>query len=277
MLGNTRPPGLPRRASPGEAASASEPVEARARGWPPTVSGWSADEFAPAADDAPARSEPAPEQVGRFERLIRLSRAHAGTIGVIMVVALVLTGTRLMSARGHDIDNIDPSPVITPATPSATPSAAEPSQPPIRVHVLGAVSAPGVVSLPAQSRVADAIEAAGGLAADADCGELNLAAPVPDGAQIIIGTTAEPRGELRTDSGAGPADSAGPQSGPATLNLNTATAAQLETLPGIGPVTAQAILAWREAHGTFTRIEELLEVDGIGPKTFDRLAPLVHV
>lgn len=194
-----------------------------------------------------------------------------------MVVALVLTGSRLMAAQGHDVPTDIPSPVITPATTSAAPTPVQPSAQPILVHVLGAVMAPGVVSLPSGARVADAITAAGGLSAEADCGELNLAAPVPDGAQIVIGTSTDPGGEIR----AGPASSPGGQSGAGasstTLDLNTATAEQLEALPGIGPVTAKSILDWREANGGFTRIEELQEVDGIGPKTFESLAPLVHV
>lgn len=212
-------------------------------------------------------------------RLIRLGRAHAGTIGVLLVVALVLAGTRLMAARGHEVTASAATPVITPATSAAPPTAPASSSPAqLKVHVLGAVVAPGVVTVPPGSRVADAIAAAGGLAENADCAELNLAALVPDGAQIIIGTVDEPRGEVRdtTATGAGPAPVPGGGPSP-TLNLNTATVQQLESLPGVGPVTAQRILTYRDAHGGFTRVEELQEVDGIGPKTYAQLAQLVHV
>lgn len=223
-----------------------------------------------AADDEAGL--PAPPKLAT--KLLRLGRAHAATLGVVLVVALVLAGTRLMAAQGHDIAEISPTPMLSPAP---TSSPASPTPPPLRVHVLGAVMSPGVVQVPAGSRVADVIAAAGGLAPDADCGELNLAAPVPDGAQIIIGTLSAPRGDVRTETepAAGPA--AGGGASAPTLNLNTATQAQLESLPGVGPVTAQRIVAWRDANGGFTRVEELQEVDGIGPKTYAQLAPLVHV
>ena len=105
---------------------------------------------------------------------------------MLLVVALVLAATRVMAAQGHDVQTPPPTPVLTPAasaTTSATPSPAS-----LRVHVFGAVASPGVVTLSAGARVADAIEASGGLVLEADCGELNLAAPVQDGSQIIVGT-----------------------------------------------------------------------------------------
>lgn len=147
---------------------------------------------------------------------------------------------------------------------------------------MGAVVEPGVVSIPAGSRVGDALAAAGGLREDADCAELNLAAEVPDGAQIMIGTLDDPRGELRTgqsapSGGAGGAAGSGGGAASTLVNLNTAGAAQLETLPGVGPVMAQRIIDWRTTNGGFTRVEELQEVDGIGAKTYARLAPLVQV
>ena len=212
--------------------------------------------------------------------MLRLARGHVGVLGVIIVVALVFTGSRLMAAQGHEVDAAPATPSLSAAQPSVTPSPT-PSPRQIWVHVLGAVASPGVVGLPEGSRVADAIAAAGGLLPDADPAELNLAQPLPDGAQLIIGTVGAPRGELRVGdaqsaaSGGGAGASEG--GGQPTLNLNTATQAQLETLPGIGPATASKIIAWREANGGFTRVEELQEVDGIGPKTYARLEPLVHV
>ena len=97
-----------------------------------------------------------------------------------------------------------------------------------------------------------------------------------DGQQVVIGTARRPAGEVR-DQGPPQSDSTQNGSPAAALDLNRATSAQLEQLPGIGPVTAAAIVAWREQHGRFSRIEELQEVDGIGPKTYARIAPLVRV
>ncbi|MCW5950658.1 MAG: ComEA family DNA-binding protein [Propionibacteriaceae bacterium] len=151
---------------------------------------------------------------------------------------------------------------------SPTPSPA----PSILVHVLGAVKRPGVVELPDGARVQDALTAAGGLTAEADPGELNLAAVVADGAQLIIGNIGEPRGEVRGEGG-----SDGGGGGGQKLSLNSATQAEFETLPGVGQVTAARIVAWREKHGRFSRIEELQEVDGIGPKTYAQLADLVRL
>jgi competence protein ComEA len=140
--------------------------------------------------------------------------------------------------------------------------------------VLGAVRHPGLVKLGENSRVQDAIDAAGGLARRADPGELNLAQPLADGQQLVIGTKGDPAGEVRNggESGTGSGSSA-----TSTLDLNHANQAQLEELPGVGPVTAQAILTWRQQHGRFNRIEELQEVDGIGPKTYAQIAPHVRV
>ena len=242
----------------------------------------------PAPDDDTCEAEPlrtAGTSDGRVawrSMLLRLGRTHAGALTVLLVVALVLTGSRVMAARGHAVDPASATPSVTPAASASAPSAA----PMIQVHVMGAVVAPGVVSVPAGSRVGDAIVAAGGLRDDADCAELNLAADVPDGAQIVIGTGAEPRGEMRTgqaDSGGGGSGgvsgsgNSGGGSSSGLVNLNTATAAQLEALPGVGPVMAQRIVDWRTANGGFTRIEELQEVDGIGAKTYAKLAPLVQV
>jgi competence protein ComEA len=143
------------------------------------------------------------------------------------------------------------------------------------VHVLGAVRSPGVVELQDGSRVEDAIKAAGGLTRSAEPGELNLAAVVADGSQILIGTRAKPGGEVR-GAGAG-GGGGGSAAGAGKVSLNTATLEQLDTLPGVGPVTAQKILDWREKHGRFKSVSELQEVDGIGPKTYADIAPNVRL
>ena len=153
--------------------------------------------------------------------------------------------------------------------------------------MLGAVRHPGLVRLPDGARVQDAIKAAGGLRRDADPDELNLAQPLEDGVQLVVGTTKHPAGEVRPPGGStaaaavpgAPAGRAAAKGGAAgaPVDLNRATVDQLDTLPGVGPVTAQKILDWREQHGRFSRVDELQEVDGIGPKSYARLAPLVRV
>ena len=168
----------------------------------------------------------------------------------------------------------------TGTTPAGVSTAPNPSSPPppvqVRVHVLGAVANPGVVTLPQGSRVDDAIVAAGGLTASADPKDLNLAAIVEDGNQVIIGTTANPRGEL-VRAGQAPASGGdAPLPSVIQINLNTASQAQLETLPGVGPVLAAEIITYRS--GTpFSAVSELRNVKGIGNKLYERLAPLVTV
>lgn len=139
----------------------------------------------------------------------------------------------------------------------------------VTVDVAGKVRRPGVTSLPAGSRVVDALERAGGPRGRVDLSGLNLARVLVDGEQILVGRAAQPGGVAASASSAAP-DATG-----ALVNLNTATAQQLETLPGVGPVTAQKIVEWRGAHGAFSSVDELMEVDGIGEKTLADLAPHV--
>jgi competence protein ComEA len=216
--------------------------------------------------------------VGRLDELPRpgFSRMHVGVIGVLLVLGLLAAGWLLLRAR--PVALASPGEVVTMGTPLQTAPTASPSSSAsatrLVVHVLGAVRDPGLVRLPENSRVQDAIDAAGGLTGRADPGELNLAQLVADGQQLVIGTTDDPAGEVRDGREAGAGSG---QPAMATLDLNRANQAQLEELPGIGPVTAQAILTWRQQHGRFSRIEELQEVDGIGPKTYAQLAPHVRV
>jgi competence protein ComEA len=130
-----------------------------------------------------------------------------------------------------------------------------------------------VVELPDGAIVRDAIDAAGGLVEGADAALLNLAAALSDGSQVVIGTAEEPLGEVRGEAGGGGAPGGGGDG--AAIDLNAATAAELEALPGVGPVTASAIVAWREENGRFTSVDELQEISGIGPKTLEKLRPLV--
>lgn len=177
----------------------------------------------------------------------------------------------------------------------------------VRVHVAGAVNNPGVYTLPAQGRAVDAIAAASGAAADADLDRVNLAGALSDGVQIYVphrGETAAPAqiqpnggtanaGQGNAANGASqngasqggtqpqpartltPAGSA--QKGSTPVNINTATAEELQTLPRIGPAMAQRIIAWREAHGGFRSVDELDAVPGIGPSMLENLRPLVTI
>jgi competence protein ComEA len=149
-----------------------------------------------------------------------------------------------------------------------------PSPPPLVVHVSGAVRSPGVYTLPPESRIRDAVDAAGGFSGEAFTETLNLAAFLQDGQQLRIPTTEEQAAAVSADGqGGGSANPA--QAFP--ININTAGLAELDLLPGIGPAKAQAIISYREEHGPFQTIEEIQNVPGIGPATFDALKDLITV
>jgi competence protein ComEA len=141
------------------------------------------------------------------------------------------------------------------------------------VHVAGRVLRPGVVHLPAGARVIDAVAAVGGVTAGADAARINLARPLADGEQVLVLAEGEPAPALGPGSVGPPAGAGAPASvgGPALVDLNTATLADLDTLPGVGPVLAQRILDWRRTNGRFTSVDELREITGVGEK---RLADL---
>jgi competence protein ComEA len=141
---------------------------------------------------------------------------------------------------------------------------------PLAVHVAGHVRHPGLVRLPAGSRVNDAIRAAGGVTSGADLDAVNLARKLTDGEQVLIPGPGDPPPPLAPGATSAPGAPAGP------LDLNTATVEQLDTLPGVGEVTAGRIVAYRSAH-PFTTVDELLEVPGIGQRRFDQLKDLVTV
>lgn len=227
---------------------------------------------APDVEPALAAPPPSPEQstqrflASRARRVVQFGRDHLVVVIVFLALAGAWTVHNLLQARTTAIAPVV-SPVVAETGPTPTPTPVAK----VLVHVLGAVARPGLVELPEGSRVADAIAAAGGLKARADPGELNLAALLPDGSQLVIGTSGHPRGEVR---GAASAPLTG--DGLAVISLNTATADQLDTLPGIGPVTAQRIIEWRQQHGRFTTVADLKQVDGIGPKTYADIAARVR-
>ena len=144
------------------------------------------------------------------------------------------------------------------------------------VQVAGAINQPGVYHLADGSRVTDLITAAGGPAADADLQAMALAARLVDGQRVQV----PHQGEVlpSTATGAAPAAAAGSGVTPAApIDLNTATEADLDALPGVGPTTARAIVAYREAHGLFHQVDDLTDVQGIGPARLDALRELVKV
>jgi competence protein ComEA len=139
----------------------------------------------------------------------------------------------------------------------------------IVVHVVGAVRRPGLYAVRNGARIADAVRRAGGTTRKANLEAINLAAPVEDGLQVVVPRRAPPAsgGEGAAAPGAAPA--AGP------VHLNTASLEQLDALPGVGPVTAQKILDWRQTHGAFTSVEDLDAIPGIGPARLEQLRDLV--
>lgn len=183
-------------------------------------------------------------------------------VGGLALAVLVAIGVA-MSSGG--VEHEAP-PVLPVAAASASSSPVEEAS--IVVSVVGHVASPGLVTLPEGARVADALRETGGPVPGVDLGSLNLARRLADGEQVYVGIPAPP--------GAEPAPVAsGPPGVAAKVDLNSATLAALDTLPGVGPVTAQRILDWRAEHGRFDSVEQLREIDGIGPSRFAKLQELV--
>ncbi|MGI8888580.1 MAG: helix-hairpin-helix domain-containing protein [Nocardioidaceae bacterium] len=159
---------------------------------------------------------------------------------------------------------------ITPPAPGAISLAAPGGS--VVVDVAGKVRSPGIVELPVGSRIVDAIDSAGGVRPGVDTASLNLARVLVDGEQIVVGVEVPIMPPPSGVTGTSPSSEL-----TAMIDLNAATAEQLETLPGIGPVTAAAILAWRSENGAFSTVDELLEVSGIGDATLAEVAGHVYV
>ncbi len=221
---------------------------------------------------------------------LRADPGRAGAVGLAIVAALAVLVTVFTLLRDR------PPPVMSaklpPVEKAATASPKSPAGPdrPVVVSVVGLVHSPGLVTLAPGARVADALQAAGGAVNGADTIGLNMARPLGDGEQIVVGLAPVPgqptglgssvaAGSTPTSKPPPPRPGTGsvkPKAGD-VLDLNTATAEDLDALPGVGPVTAAAIVAWRQANGKFTSVDQLADVDGIGPARLEKLRALVRV
>ena len=154
-----------------------------------------------------------------------------------------------------------------------------PTPVPLFVQILGAVHQPGVYEFPPSSRLNEAVQAAGGLLADADTSQVNLAAPLVDGSLVTIPYKAELNSTAleEMDSATSPNTRSGSIIETGLVNINTATLEELESLPEIGPVIAQRILDYRETNGPFTTLEAIQNVDGIGPVIFEQIKGLITI
>ncbi|WP_244929178.1 helix-hairpin-helix domain-containing protein [Nocardioides sp. W7] len=217
---------------------------------------------------------------------VGLGPAHVAVVAVLVALGLAVTcwwvvrgdaepgPAGLEAAAGGD-PVAAPAALEPPATGTPTGGApasggAVPAAGTVTVDVAGKVRRPGIAVLDVGARVVDAVQAAGGARRGVDLSSINLARVLIDGEQILVGEPARP-------AGAAAAPGAGAPAAGALVNLNTATVTELELLPEVGPVTAQAIVTWRDEHGGFTAVQELLEIDGIGDKTLATITPHVTV
>jgi competence protein ComEA len=175
-------------------------------------------------------------------------------LGALALLLALLLANRTLRDAGTASVAAAPAPAAAKAAPTLV------------VHVVGAVRRPGLYRLPPGSRIADAVSRAAGSTRRADLAAVNLAAPVADGMQIVVPRKARPAPNGEGDEAA----AAGP------VHLNTATLEQLDALPGVGPVTAQKILDFRQQHGAFASVDELDAIPGIGPARLEQLRELAQ-
>jgi competence protein ComEA len=263
-----------RRAAAGR-PGAADPGDAR--------SGAGREEAPPAGGDAAPRKAPATGalilrrrdlwRLAVLERLPAAVRVRCGlelksvtALTVLAVTAVAFGLHHLWAGRPQPV----PVPRALPAARVAEPAAAprRPARRAVVVDVAGKVHHPGVRRMPAGSRVSDALRAAGGPLPGTDTISLNLARVLADGEQLVVGAPAP--------AAPSPGDPAAPAGATGPISLNSATAGQLETLPGVGPVLAQHILTYRTTHGPFTSTTQLRDVTGIGPHRYNDLRPLVQ-
>lgn len=223
----------------------------------------------------PARPEPDPLDAldPRSRRAAPRVRIAVGAAVVLFLAAVAVAAMLSVASSGGGVQGaivaVDGD-SAAPANDSGQPVGVD--APPLLLHVLGAVAAPGLVELSPGARVVDAVAAAGGFTADADPAGVNLARLVTDGEQLVVlaAGQAPPVGPTGTATGG-----AGGVNADGVVHLNTADVAALDTLPRIGPALAQRILDWRDANGPFTSVDQLLDVAGIGDAVFSGLVDKV--
>ena len=218
---------------------------------------------------------PLPDRSWRERVDDAFERVRAGGSSVRLVAAVgagvcvLIVAVALLRPAGADPG---PEATLPRASESAAPagSVAPSTVPALVVQAAGAVVRPGLYRLSAGARVDDLVTAAGGMTPDADPDRINLAAPVVDGQKVYVPRVGEP---IPADVGASTASGSAPQ----PIDLNSASVAQLDGLPGIGPATAQAIVDYRSQHGRFRSVDDLLNVRGIGAAKLEQIRPLVRV
>lgn len=251
-------------------------------------------------DGAAPRGRHALRPIGRSDRVgawvherlpptlqgrVRLESGHLSVVAVLVAAAFAVTAWWVVRADGGAMvapaatwsqtaeraDASEPAALVTPASDPSAPGVSPTEGAVLVVDVTGKVRHPGIATLPVGSRVVDALEAAGGARQGVDLSMLNLARLLVDGEQIVVGVP-PPTGVAAPAASAPGGQPAG--AGP-MVNINSASETELEELPGVGPVTAAAIVQWRTDNGPFTSVDELLEVSGIGDATLAEMAPFV--
>ncbi|MBW0106298.1 helix-hairpin-helix domain-containing protein [Pseudonocardia sp. KRD-291] len=309
-----------------DARGRAVPDDAVVRAAPGDGTGWDVDDGDAGSEphDADDPRRPRPAGNGRVRRTLHrwlpasladslVDPGRPGAIALVLVVlaAAVLAGFGVWSSRPQaqpiaelPAVSVGGGPPSGAAAPEAVPAGGPTAGPaakvgPLVVSVVGKVARPGLVRVPDGSRVADAVDAAGGALPDVDLSVLNLARRLGDGEQIAIGVKpapdaqtagpaagggaaaggagGEPAGASASPGAAAAGSAGGGAPAGAKVNLNEATAEQLDALPGVGPVTAKKILDWRSQNGRFNRLEQLREIDGIGERRFAQLRELVVV
>ena len=219
----------------------------------------------------PGRSSRARRLAARWipESLLRsrVDPGRAGLLAVALVSLVVLLGVVVLVSSARPAPEVAPPPLPPPLPAETATSASAP--PELVVSVVGEVQRPGLVRVPDGARVADALAAAGGSLPDTDLTSLNLARRLTDGEQLYVAVPVPP--EVEQSAASAPAGTGG------KLDLNRATESELDELPGVGEVTAQRIVQWRDQHGGFDSVDQLGEVGGIGDVRLSRLRELVRV
>ena len=209
----------------------------------------------------------------------RRKKAKANEVNWLWLFVALFVGVAGTAVYFYLSNRVQPAPIIIiPPEPTATPPPTA-TLSPLTVFVNGAVVAPGVVEIPANGRLQDAIQAADGFTDEANTTVVNLAQPLQDGVQIYIPTIEEEETAVTQPSAIiiESANSESNSNSGGLININTATAAELETLPGIGPSTADKIITHRQENGDFASIEAIMDVSGIGEAKFNAMSALITI